>query len=406
MTLPQADSLIFQTHHIQKKRKKRKGGTVEIDYGLVDFGNITLLADTDGTRHLKNYGSLNNADVYSGRGYEFNSVDMSFDTSPIGVSTIYTLDGVVTYITSSLDITTILPNGVYSNIIWFNTTLTQAEQDAYLNNPETFAYNAINASKVVSWLPMTMNDKHEVDLVNYSEGVELYINSDFSNLLVGWTAIQDVSIASGVVTLDGTTNTSLLTQTVLFNGFVIVDLGEVTDVNLTPELMNENGARLAIIKEGIGKYILNLNNERVYVRARSGQIVSITKFSVKQVSGVHEIQNFLQSNSTSQSNKGLQCSKLERDSLGMVTGLSANLEFNKDSKITIPSHTETVNIEIEVYPRELVGNILSGSISYPASGLIQDQWQTINLTNQNITSTIDLGVGFNGIIRKYKETLS
>lgn len=158
---------------------------------LIDYSQWQLLRD-NGSAIIKNNGSdvSYNANVFSGQGLKLNGVDQSISTIDLSgaTATIYTFDGNTVYLNSVLDITSILPTGIYQNIIYLNQALTQQEQDNYTNSPETFLYKdemgvfksdlSFDVNKVVYWLPLCENSNNVVEmLTNTTYQINNYLDT-------------------------------------------------------------------------------------------------------------------------------------------------------------------------------------------------------------------------------------
>lgn len=100
---------------------------------------------------------------------------------------------------------------------------------------------------------------------------------------------------------------------------------------------------------------------------------------------------------------GLQTSGFKRDTNGLILSKSNFLECDGVGIATRIGHNETVKIKTTVNPSFLVGTVLSGGISLATTGMTINQDNLVILENQNPTTMVTFGNGFNGTIKKYKE---
>jgi len=101
---------------------------------------------------------------------------------------------------------------------------------------------------------------------------------------------------------------------------------------------------------------------------------------------------------------GLQTCFWTRDVNGVPTGSSFDkLECDGIGYADIPTHTETVDITVRTFPYDTVGDVLSGNVSLPASGLIVEQENDVILSSQAVSGVITIGSGYKGNISIYKE---
>lgn len=125
---------------------------------LINYTWSTTINES-GTRYLKDIGtSKSNATLYSGRALEFDSAysqGVSNNHASSSSAMIYTLNGSTVYTETPFNLDSGL-NGIYQNVCYLNTTLTQAQIDSFTNYPEDFVVN--NSSLFVAHFPMIDTD--------------------------------------------------------------------------------------------------------------------------------------------------------------------------------------------------------------------------------------------------------
>lgn len=365
-----------------------------------DFINFTwkILRDENNNAILQNKGRFDGVTtLFSGQGVKLNGVDQSIPLDTASVThTIYTFNGSMVYLNSSLDVSSIIPTGIYQNIIWLNTDLTQAEKNAYINSPETFLYKdkfgniksdfGLDVAKVDFYLPLCEKDDYVRDLIEYSENIVLEDDNT-----VNLPLANNIYIYDNIITTH--------------NQYYLISLDNLDN---QVGVKCGSGSYFNTVNGSVIVYADNINEDRVIVRAISDN-TNYDGVTVKQLSGIYPINNYTTAVRTEAQalSYGLQTAKIKRDTLGNYVSKSEFLECDGVSTATIPYfESRTVNIELIVNPSELVGNILSGGIALDTTGLSTNQDNTIVLENQTVTSEIVIGNGFKGTIKQYKEILA
>lgn len=140
-----------------------------------------------------------------------------------------------------------------------------------------------------------------------------------------------------------------------------------------------------------------------YIQAFSS--FKIDNVRVEKLSNIYPITNYSATQRTNftQVNKGLQDLTRSFDSNGFFVDNVSYLNCNGNGKATIVEPSRTSNITIKTNPTTLSGNILSGGVVKTTTGLTSGVDNDIVLSNQVISSNIDIGVGYTGKISVYKE---
>ena len=384
-------------------------GSADIEIDNISIQKVTQLPNN---RYLTNQGTFDNAPMYSGRGLEVQSVNSTVLPLVINstVQTVaYMKDGVTVYEEGSQYVGTynVSTDGVYSNFIFYDGIFTTAQKAELETQPEKFLME--NKASFVEAFPMVDDDEFVRGVIGYSDGSELLSWGDF-NTIVGFTTDTSVSIVNnecvwntGAYVYGLTDTTASITSNTLY--LVSFDITSYTAGSIFPRIGSANGNSVSEI--GTYKMVLkSIDPEKLKFRAgASGFVGTIDNISVKQLSGIYPITNWVTGMNKTGLPYGLQASKLEIVNNVPIAYNTDKLSFYGSEKFTIPTRSTTTDITLQVYPKQLVGNILSGAISLDTTGLNINDTNDIILSNKTINGTVDVGDGFIGNITIYKEDL-
>ena len=366
---------------------------------------------TSGLRYLKDVGSTPayNASMYFGRGAYLNGVDQTI-TVPIN-TTIQTalkrVNGVVTINETSQTLTDYVISGlgVHKDYYLFTRLLTTAEKESYTNTPELFYAMAQADSTCVLNMPMCETDGYARNMKSYSEGSELVtVANGYGNNTV--TKTNDVYT---VTVIDDAKGFFTIIPNLLIGDNLLISYEIISSTATTGIILSWFGAAkiepIATVSY-INTSTITSGDTR-FDGLNAGAVITF-KVSVKKLTGVSFIQNYTTSVRDNAKNLqyGLQTCKFVRDSLGVIKSASDYLECDGVGYAIIPSHADTVNINMTVNPTSLSGNLLSGGVTKTLTGLTLNVDNNVVVNNVTPTGAITLTNGFSGTIKTYTEELA
>ena len=291
---------------------------------------ISLIVE-EGTYALKvNNKEVSSSFVTSGTGF-VNRVRIGLDPNSVGSS-----------------------SGTLKDLFIFNRALTQAEITKYSTSPNGFFNDALVDNTCVLNMPLAEHSDYCTDYANYSEGSEKAINGAFVTD-TDWTKGVDWSIGDGKASHVSTSLSYLEQDMSLENGkFYRIDFEITEHISGGVGFSGTMGDRsFTGTFSTIGKYFIFLTSNGSDFRMFSNGVNSVDNISVKQLSGVHQIENYTDScrDEAKQLPYGTQNANYKINGLGMRTEESPHFECselfdNYGDTGWIPSADEDWSIEL------------------------------------------------------------
>ena len=336
-------------------------------------------------RYLNNVGELVlDAEMFTGQGIYFNGTNQKINTlttyNNTATSRIYTKNGLTVYEEAPLN-DGYPSEGIYQNLIYFNTTLSIDLQERFTSSPEIFIYKdndgiiksdlGLDINTVMEWFPLCELDNYIRAMKSYNE-VEKYNPANVAisgnNANNSWTDNLDGSFT---LTQTDFTSTPLLDTGIALVGgkryVVDAEILNYTNGALTSDntviinIFNSNGKKYAVLTAiANGNFILKMNVVPTNLTIKINSIKEVT-------SGIYSISGFTSSCITGaqQLPYGLQTGKIIQNSLGMYLSSTPYLEFNKASYIDTkwtPDITNKITVEMIIDKKTTdVSNQLNGS---------------------------------------------
>lgn len=375
------DSLYFQTHYVQKRRKSRKSNLIEEYKAYIQLTNF-VSKNISGVSYLIDEGTSGiNKIIYSGRALSFDSASsQSVDIDLITLNSDFTF----------------CANFVHKNEA-YSTLLGKTDGNLYIaisNNNVLYIRGSIFEN-----IPITLNtqlvigDSYSLAVVRSGSDYLVYIDDALDSTYT-FTTLRTLTFDS--LGRYGTTyKSSTLSNLVVTNEAITPQ--QIADYSSTPHtfLYKENG----VLTSDSG-----LDTSKVvtwFPMTENGS--SVTDIA----SGIsYPITNYTVDMNQTGLNYGLQASKLLLDTNGVLLGKSNYFELYGTEKFTIPANIRTSNLTIQYNPKELTGSILTGDIILDTTGLTINTDNDISLNNQSITNTLDVGIGCKGTLKIYQEDLA
>jgi hypothetical protein len=228
----------------------------------------------------------------------------------------------------------------------FNRVLTQSDITQSHEQPEAFYAMAQDDSTCVLNMPMCENDGYVRNMRIYAEGNNLILNSTFDADVLNWTGSNATTLSvNGQIEVTGTATVPANVIARSNNLSIVVGKKYLLECDITQLSSGNTGFVLTGFTfdiNGLGYYyphtlkkhylVLTATATVGNISLHSGTAVgSIARFDnvyVKELNGIHSIQNYTTACRMSAQNLsyGLQTCKFKRDSLGVIKGVSQFLE--------------------------------------------------------------------------------
>lgn len=331
--------------------------STQLAQALIDYKNFTPLAVSSvditsegieaNKRYIKDSGTSPKYPLamLSGQGKYF-TIDQYLDgfTIPIGaVSMMYIKDGVPTYTETLIDFGATVPTGWYKDVYYYNRVLTQAEITKNYQYPEQFYFDAINDASCIEAVPMSDNDFY-VRGKDYSEGSEL-VDAVSSTAIWSDASGNYLKNSGTSFDLEVTTVGTNTARPIVFMSTMGSDIG-VYELNFNA-IITSGTSRLTLfydggsisedymIKDGENSIVISTLTDssallNMYFDGTVEFDISVTDISLKQLSGIYEIQNPTDSLNDNASNLpyGTQSIKMVSDDFGRYLSYSPYYEMN------------------------------------------------------------------------------